>query len=238
MSFREILAAAAAHQGIELTGEQLAAFQRYYQILSDWNSRVNITAITEPHEVAVKHMLDSLTVLDPAKFPAACSVVDIGSGGGFPGLPLKIVRPDLKLTLLDSQNKRINFLTAVVDELGLPAVTVVHCRAEEGARQARFREKFSVAVARAVARLNVLCELCLPYVALGGWFVALKGDKYEEEVREAEAAIRRLGGKLNGVKQVSFPGYADNRAIIYLNKVKPTPSAYPRRPGIPEKKPL
>jgi 16S rRNA (guanine527-N7)-methyltransferase len=229
---------AAEDFGLKLSAAQIEAFACYNEILVSWNEKVNLTAITEPQEVAVKHMIDSLSCYDAAVFPEGCSVVDVGTGAGFPGLPLKIFRPDIKLTLLDSLNKRLLFLQDVVDKLGLEGVSLVHARAEEGGRMKGHREVYQVAVSRAVARLNVLVELCLPFVATGGYFVALKGAQFQEELGEAQRAISIMGGKVAEVKPVSLPGLADSRAVIFVRKVAPTPPAYPRKPGTPEKKPL
>ncbi len=165
-------------------------------------------------------------------------MVDVGTGAGFPGLPLKILRPDIRLTLLDSLNKRLYFLQAVVERLALRDVVFVHARAEEAGRHVGHRERYLVAVSRAVARLNVLTELCLPFVAVGGHFIALKGAQYREEVAEAAKAVAALGGRLENVKPVRLPGLEDSRAIVYISKAAPTPPSYPRRPGVPEKKPL
>lgn len=238
MTFAEHLAAAAAAYGLELTAAQQAAFAKYNDLLLAWNENVNLTAITDSREVAVKHMIDSLSCLEAAVFPPAAAVVDVGTGAGFPGLPLKIIRPDIRLTLLDSLNKRLLFLQEVVSALGLTGVNLVHARAEEAGRRPEHRERYQVATSRAVARLNVLAELCLPFVGVGGHFVALKGAQYEEELAEAARAVKTLGGEVAAVRPVSLPGLADRRAVIYINKKAATPAAYPRRPGLPEKKPL
>ncbi len=210
----------------------------YNRLLLEWNQKMNLTAITAPQEVAVKHMIDSLSCYRADIFTDGASVVDVGTGAGFPGIPLKIYRPAIQLTLLDSLNKRLNFLQTVVDSLGLDGVALVHARAEEAGQNKLYREKYQVAVSRAVARLNILCELCLPLVKTGGWFVALKGAQYEEEAREAAAALTALGGSIELVQPVSLPGLADKRAVIYIRKVAATPPGYPRKAGTPEKKPL
>ena len=188
--FKQELRQAAESYGLPLTEEQLSRFERYYELLIEWNQKMNLTAITEPREVAVKHMVDSLSAYDPALFNGTVSIIDVGTGAGFPGLPLKIFCPDAKLTLMDSLNKRVNFLQTVVDELGLEGVSCVHARAEEGARMKQYREQFDLAVSRAVARLPILCEYCLPFVKRGGHFLALKGRAYAEEVEEAAKAIK------------------------------------------------
>lgn len=237
-NFQEMLAAAAAEYGLTLSGAQLAAMDTYYRLLVEWNQKMNLTAITQPEEVAVKHMVDSLSCYEPDIFSPGVSLIDVGTGAGFPGLPLKIYQQDIALTLMDSLNKRLNFLQEVIGQLGLTGVTTVHARAEEGGRQKQHREVYQLAVSRAVARLNVLCELCLPFVKPGGWFVALKGAQYEEEVSQAAAAITKLGGKVENIKPVALPGLTDKRAVIYIKKVAVTPASYPRKAGTPEKKPL
>lgn len=238
MSFTESLQQAAGEFGIMLTEGQLAGFTAYYELLVEWNEKMNLTAITEPREVAVKHMIDSLSCLDSEVLPFNCSLIDVGTGAGFPGLPLKIMRPDIRLTLLDSLNKRMNFLKEVVDRLALQNVSFIHGRAEEAGRMKEHRGRYQAASARAVARLNVLCELCLPFVQVNGYFIAQKGAQYQEELTEAQNAIRVLGARPAKVTPVKLPGLDDIRAVIYLQKVKPTPPEYPRRAGTPEKKPL
>jgi len=238
MTFTEAIEKAAAAYGCSLCPEQMQAFTLYYELLVDWNTRINLTAITEPEQVAVKHMIDSVSCHDPAVFFAGARVIDVGTGAGFPGLPLKIFQPDLRLTLLDSLNKRVKFLQTVADALVLQDIAVIHARAEEGARNKAYREMFDVAVSRAVARLPVLCEYCLPFVKVGGYFVALKGMQYEAEAEEAKKSIFLLGGKVEAIRPVKLPGLDDIRAVIYIKKIKKTPAVYPRKAGTPEKNPL
>ena len=236
--FKALLAQASIEYGLILSDSQLAAMEVYYQLLIEWNKKINLTAITQPQEVAVKHIIDSLSCYQEDIFSGDTRVIDVGTGAGFPGIPLKIYRPDIKLTLMDSLNKRLLFLQTVTETLGLQDVELVHARAEEGGKGRQYREKFQIAVSRAVARLNILCELCLPFVRTGGWFIALKGAQYEEEVAEAARAIAILGGAIERVEPVNLPGITDKRAVIYIKKIAATPSEYPRRPGTPEKKPL
>lgn len=238
MSFATYLQQAAATSGYKLSEEQIHQFDIYYQLLIEWNQKMNLTAITEPAEVAVKHMVDSLSAFAEELFFAGASVADVGTGAGFPGVPLKLFRPDLQLTLIDSLQKRLNFLMAVIEATRMEAVQTLHYRAEEAGQKKELREAFDFVTSRAVARLPVLCELCLPLVKIGGYFVALKGAQYEDELIEAERALRVLGAEVAQVKQVRLPGLEDVRAVIYLKKVKATPAAYPRRAGLPEKKPL
>ena len=238
MVFKIFLQQAACDYGIQLTDKQLDELTVYYQLLIEWNEKINLTAITDPQEVAVKHMIDSLSCYEHQYFPSGCHVIDIGTGAGFPGLPLKIYRPDICLTLFDSLKKRLTFLQQVVSDLKLSETTMIHARAEEGGRKRELREQYDVVLSRAVARLNVLSELCLPFVKVGGYFIALKGAQYESERAEAEQAVAMLGGKIVAVKPVKLPGLDDKRAIIYIRKEHHTPATYPRKAGIPEKKPL
>ncbi|MGN0950657.1 MAG: 16S rRNA (guanine(527)-N(7))-methyltransferase RsmG [Mitsuokella sp.] len=236
--FQEEMKKAAAGYGLTLSEEQLRQFTRYYELLIEWNEKMNLTAITEEHEVAVKHMVDSLTAYDTSLFQDGVSVIDVGTGAGFPGLPLKIFCPGIKLTLMDSLNKRVKFLQTVVTELGLQNVECVHARAEEGARNQKYREQFDIAVSRAVARLPILCEYCLPFIKKGGHFLALKGRAYAEEAEEAKKAIKVMGGSHTEVREVHLPDLEDKRAIIIVTKTMPTPKAYPRKAGTPAKNPL
>jgi 16S rRNA (guanine527-N7)-methyltransferase len=238
MNFLEEMKQASSQYGLVLAERQFDLFDKYFELLVEWNKRMNLTAITDAREVAVKHMIDSLSCYEEPYFPAGCTVADVGSGAGFPGIPLKIFRPDIKLTLLDSLQKRLTFLETAVHELSLSDVQMVHIRAEEAGRQKIFRQKFTVVVSRAVARLNVLCEFCLPLVAVGCCFIALKGAQYAGEAEEAGRAVAVLGGKVARIKKVHLPGMEDVRAVIYIDKQAETPAGYPRRTGLPEKKPL
>lgn len=236
--FQKFMAQAAEAAGLQIDDNQLQQFTRYYELLIEWNEKMNLTAITEPQEVAVKHMVDSLTALETGLFAEGATVIDVGTGAGFPGLPLKIYRPDLKITLMDSLQKRVGFLEAVAEELGLTGLNCVHARAEEGARNKAYREKFDIAVSRAVAALPVLAEYTLPFVKKGGYLVALKGAKYAEEAEAAGRALSLLGGAAPECLAVQLPGLEDKRAIVTVKKIKPTPKAYPRKAGTPTKKPL
>jgi 16S rRNA (guanine527-N7)-methyltransferase len=236
--FRNVLARAADEYSLVLTGEQLADFTTYFEMLVEWNQKINLTAITDPTEVAVKHMIDSLSCFDKDIFKQGARIIDVGTGAGFPGLPLKIFRPDLKLTLFDSLNKRILFLKAVAEQLGIHDIQFVHSRAEDGGRNKQFREQYDIAVSRAVAKLNVLSEFCLPFVAVGGFFIALKGSQYSEEIKTSTEALRQLGGEIAKIQNVKLPGLDDVRAVVYIKKIKRTLPIYPRRPGAVEKNPL
>ena len=238
MEFRDELREAAKAYGTPIDAEQTERFNKYYELLLEWNEKINLTAITNPKEVAVKHVVDSLSAFDPSLFHENVHVIDVGTGAGFPGLALKIYYPSMKIVLLDSLQKRINFLKNVVSELGLSDVDCVHARAEEAGRQKEYREQFDVVLARAVARLSVLAEYTLPFARVGGVLLALKGARYMEEMEEAEKAAHILGGGKPVARAVKLPGLDDGRAIVRIDKNAPTPAAYPRKSGTPEKKPL
>lgn len=201
-------------------------FEQYYNLLIEWNEKINLTAITKPEEVAVKHFEDSLSVLKYVDIKENAKIIDIGTGAGFPGIPLKIVRDDINLTLLDSLNKRLVFLQNVCNEINISAQTL-HSRAEESSRKAEYREKYDFAFSRAVAQLNLLSELCLPYVKKSGCFVAMKGPDVREELKNAEKAIEVLGGKVKEIKEFNL---SDNsgRTLVVIEKIKNTPEKYPR----------
>ena len=236
MTFAEILAARGAEAQLSFTEEQLAQFTRYYELLVETNKVMNLTAITEPEEVAVKHMVDSLLAYEDGM--QGKTLVDVGTGAGFPGVPLKIYCPSLRVTLVDSLGKRLRFLEQVIDELGLKGIRCEHLRAEDAGRSKKHREQYDYVTARAVARLSVLSEYCLPLAKKGGQFIALKGSRFAEEIDEGEAAVKILGGKIISAEPVKLPGLDDGRAIIKIAKIKATPAQYPRKAGTPEKQPL
>lgn len=221
----------------KLDDEMLQRFEIYFKLLVEWNEKMNLTAITDEHGVAVKHFADSLTLYNFVDVKKNASIIDVGTGAGFPGVVLKIARPDIKLTLLDSLNKRLTFLDTVLNNTGLDS-ELVHSRAEEGGKNKLYREKFDIAVSRAVARLNVLCEYCLPYVKVGGLFVAMKGPNADEELDGAENALKLLGGKVEKVHKFNLPCDEGERTIIVIKKVKPTPKQYPRISGKIKSQPL
>ncbi|CAM3631024.1 16S rRNA (guanine(527)-N(7))-methyltransferase RsmG [Marinicrinis lubricantis] len=225
-------------KGLDVSAEQLEQFELYYRILVEWNEKMNLTGITERAEVYEKHFFDSLTPAFEMDFTGEMKVIDIGSGAGFPGIPLKIMFPQLSLTILDSLNKRIQFLHHVVSELRLTDVQCVHGRAEEYGRNIAFRDRYDVAFARAVARLSVLNEFCLPFVREGGTFISMKGSQADEEISEAEFSIKVLGAKLDRTITLTLPIEKSVRSIILIRKVKGTPGKYPRKPGLPLKQPL
>ncbi len=237
MEFAEILAAKGAEADLKFSPIQLEQFNKYYTMLIETNKVMNLTAITEPEEVAVKHIIDSLMAYDEKLFPGK-TLADVGTGAGFPGIPLKIYCPSLRVTLIDSLGKRLKFLEAVIAELGLENISCEHLRAEDAGRNKKFREHFDLVTARAVARLSVLAEYCLPLVKKDGYFIALKGSKFVEEIEEGRVAVKILGGKLLSAEEVKLPGLDDGRAIVRISKIKVTPGQYPRKAGTPEKQPL
>lgn len=230
--------------GIELSDKQLEQFNTYYELLIKWNEVMNLTAITEFEDVCKLHFVDSVSACKYFDFTASdYSLIDIGTGAGFPGIPLKIVFPELKITLFDSLNKRLNFLNEVIDQLGLNesgSIITLHGRAEDFASTKKYslRETFDIAVSRAVANMSTLCEYCLPYVKVGGNFIAFKSEKASEELSKAKGAIHLLGGKLISSNEFSLPDSDINRTICIVNKVEPTSKKYPRKAGVPSKNPL
>lgn len=217
-----------------IRGEKSGQFKSFFSLLTEYNARFNLTAITEEEEVYEKHFLDS--VAGESLFPKNARVLEVGSGAGFPSLPLKIFRDDLSFTLVESTGKKCEFLKTAVKELGLDGVTVVNGRAEELAHNSLYREQFDACCARAVARLNTLSEYCLPFIRVGGGFVAYKGD-LDEELQEGKNAIFKLGGKTKEVYRYTLSN-GDKRSLILINKIKPTPAAYPRGQGRERKQPL
>lgn len=223
---KEQLHLLAMHYNIELDEAALERFDKYAEILTEWNSFMNLTAITEPDEIIKKHFIDSLSVLTAVHIPEGASLIDVGTGAGFPGIPLLIARTDLKVTLLDSTNKRLEFIKAVLETIGLEA-KVVHMRAEEAGKNPDFREKYDFATARAVANLRDLSEYCLPFVKKGGYFLSMKGAKAEDEIPPAKKAIHILGGEIED--KIGFDiGEVGERMIVKIKKISQTPTKYPR----------
>lgn len=215
---------------ITLTENQYEQFQKYFELLVEWNEKMNLTAITDESGVALKHFADSLSLLNFVDIPQKSTLADVGTGAGFPGVVLKIARPDIKLTLIDSLNKRLVFLNEVCSQLGIDA-ELIHSRAEDGARDEKLRESFDFVASRAVARMNVLSEYCLPYVKVGGAFCAMKGAQANEEFKESLNAINTLGGKLENKYFFELPENGGERAIAVVRKVRSTPQKYPRQSG-------
>jgi 16S rRNA (guanine527-N7)-methyltransferase len=234
---RNILIQGAVEYGLKLTESDIGAFSLYYRLLEEKNRVINLTTITGENEVAELHFLDSLALMPLGSF-AGKTVIDVGSGAGFPGFPMKIVERSMRLTSLDAQQKRVGFLEELRDALTLTGVDCVHMRAEEAARSPRFRDAFDFAVSRAVARLNILSELCLPFVRVGGAFIAMKSTDSDEEIKEAENAFGALGAVLEKVSDYRIPGTDVTHRAVVIRKITPTPDEYPRRFAKIEKKPL
>lgn len=223
---------------IQLTEEQYKQFDEYYEMLVEWNKVMNLTGITEYEEVNEKHFVDSISIVKSVDMNKVTSVIDIGTGAGFPGIPLKIVFPHLKITLLDSLNKRINFLNAVIEKIGLEDIETIHGRAEDFARKPEYREQYDLCVSRAVANLSTLSEYCLPFVKIGGQFVSYKSGEIETELKEAKTAISVLGGKTSDTIKFQLPGSDISRSFVKIKKVKSTGKKFPRKAGLAAKEPI
>lgn len=224
--------------GVELNEKQLSQFLRYYEMLIDWNEKINLTAITEFEEVLKKHFLDSISIGRLLIQDESVSILDIGTGAGFPGIPIKIAFPDTKVTLLDSLNKRVIFLNEVIKELSLDNIMALHGRAEDFAKKEDMREQFDFCVSRAVANLSSLSEFCLPYVKVGGTFISYKSEKAKEELEASKNAISILGGGNVKTDEFLLPGTDFKRTFVIIEKTKVTPKKYPRKAGTPVKQPL
>lgn len=224
--------------GIKLNEKQIKQFLTYYEMLVEWNSFMNLTAITEFEDVMKKHFIDSISLIKAYDISKPVNVIDVGTGAGFPGLALKIAYPNLKITLLDSLNKRIQFLNEVIQKLQLEEITTIHGRAEDYSKREEYREKFDLCVSRAVANLSTLSEYCLPYVKKGGYFVSYKSEKVSEEIIIAENAIKILGGIIDRQVEFYLPKSDIYRNLFVIKKVENTPKKYPRKAGLPSKEPL
>lgn len=238
MKYFNMLKEACENEGLNFNEKIYNNFIEYKSLIKEWNEKINLTAITEDEEIIKKHFIDSIKVF---KFPyvkEAKKIIDIGTGGGFPGIPMKIMKSDSSIVLLDSLNKRINFLNEVIDKLELEDIKTIHGRAEDFAQKAEYREGFDIAVSRAVANLTVLLEFCLPYVKVGGYFVALKGPSIEDEIRDAKVALRVLGGTIEEVIEVDIADSDLKHNLLVVKKVKETPKKYPRKAGTANKSPI
>ncbi len=234
--FEEILNKYLKEINIELKKEQTEKFYKYMNLLLEWNEKINLTAITEPEEVILKHFVDSLTI---SKYiEKGSKLLDMGTGAGFPGIPLKILREDIEITLADSLNKRINFLNEVIKELKLEKIETVHARAEEFGKNKKYREKFDIATSRAVANLSTLSEYLIPLVRVNGKVICMKGSDVKEEVEMAKKAIEILGGKIEQEESFNLPNSDMKRNLVIIKKIKNTPTKYPRKPGMPAKDPI
>ena len=233
---KQLLLDGAKELGINLTETQLNQFIMYKSLLQEWNEKMNLTAIIEPEEIILKHFIDSITILKQIKDGE--TLVDVGTGAGFPGIPLSIMNSTLKITLVDSLNKRLIFLQEVINQLNLENVEIVHARAEEFGQNKKYREKFDIATSRAVANLSTLSEYLIPLVKIDGKVISMKASAAQEEINEAKNAIKILGGKIEKIDEFNLPQSDIGRTVIVMKKEKKTPSKYPRKPGIPSKEPI
>lgn len=233
-----ILEKKAESLSIVLDDKQIRQFEQYYHILVEWNKVMNLTAITEYEEVVEKHFIDSLSIVKVMDLTTIDTVIDIGTGAGFPGIPLKIAFPHLKVTLLDSLNKRIKFLNKVIEELELDNIEAIHGRAEDYAKQPKYREQYDLCVSRAVANLATLSEYCLPYVKVDGLFVPYKSGEIDDELNNSKRAVEILGGKIEDVVKFQLPETDIGRSFVKIHKTKETKKKYPRKAGMPSKEPL
>lgn len=245
MSKEEHLSFLSKKLNIDLSKEQIDAFLKYYELLIEWNEKINLTAITDFEDVCLKHFVDSMSIVnafssfeDAETFFSGKTLIDVGTGAGFPGVCLKIIFPKLHITLMDSLDKRIKFLNEVITSLSLNNISTVHARVEDAARTAEFREQFDFSTARAVASLPVLSEYCLPFVKQGGFFIAYKSEKVLEEISLSANALSLLGGNIESEYSFSLPDSDLQRTILFIRKENKTPDKYPRKAGTPSKKPL
>ncbi|MVX66873.1 16S rRNA (guanine(527)-N(7))-methyltransferase RsmG [Clostridium chromiireducens] len=238
MNFYDLMSKSSEEVGLQLSKEQYEKFIDYMKLLQEWNEKINLTAITEDEEIIKKHFIDSIKAFKRKEFKNAANLIDVGTGAGFPGLPIAIMKNDIKITLLDSLNKRVNFLNNVVTKLGLSNVETIHSRAEDGARNNQLREKFDIATSRAVANMSVLSELCLPYVRVGGNFIALKGPSVDQEIKDSLNAIGVLGGELIDICEINIEETELRHNLVVVKKIKECPKAYPRKAGLITKNPL
>lgn len=238
MDLKNMLKEGSSQLGIDLDQKQIDQFMKYKEILLEWNQKMNLTAIEDDKEIIIKHFLDSISCSKSEVIVNSGRVIDVGTGAGFPGIPLKIIFPNIELTLLDSLNKRIGFLKEVGNQLGINDIEYVHGRAEDVGQNKNYREKFDFAVARAVAPLNILLEYCLPFVKVGGYFICQKGSKLIEEMEESKVALKVLGAEV--IKQIEVPlPFSDiSHNIVIIRKIKQTSTKYPRKAGKPSKEPI
>ena len=222
--------------GVRFLVEQAEQFFDYMNLLIEWNEKINLTAITDPEEIILKHFIDSITILKEIEDNS--KIVDVGTGAGFPGIPLSIMNPSLKITLVDSLNKRLIFLQEVVNKLGLKNIEIVHARAEEFGQNKKYREKFDISTSRAVANLSTLSEYLIPLVKVGGKVISMKASEAQEEINDAKKAIEVLGGSIEKVEEFNLPQSDIGRTVIIIRKNKQTPNKYPRKPGTPSKEPI
>jgi 16S rRNA (guanine(527)-N(7))-methyltransferase GidB len=237
MDYKKKLCDAIQNLNLEIDNKQSEKFLRYMDLLLEWNEKINLTAITDKNEIIIKHFADSLSILSIMQIKNQ-NVIDIGSGAGFPGVPLKILRPDINLTLIDSLAKRIKFLQTVKNNLGLENLNCIHARAEEFVKTDDNRENYDLCVSRAVANLSILCEICLPFVKIGGYFVAYKGSEIKSEIKIAKSAIDKLGASISDIKKITLPYSNITHSLIFVRKLSHTPLKYPRVYAKISKRPL
>ena len=223
---------------IQYNDEQIEQFRSYYELLTEWNKKINLTAITGYEDVVRKHFIDSILICSLLDLNKDIRIIDVGTGAGFPGIPIKILNPDCRIVLLDSLNKRVRFLETVVDELGLENVECIHGRAEDVSREKKYRASFDLSVSRAVANLSTLCEYCIPFLKKGGMFVSYKSDKADDEINGSENAVRTLGSEITSVKEITLPETDIVRKFVMITNIKQVSNIYPRKAGIPAKDPL
>lgn len=234
--FRKELVEKALKIRIELSEHQIEQFYIYMKLLTEWNEKINLTAIIEPKEIILKHFIDSLTI--SSQIQQSITIADIGSGAGFPGIPLKIVNPEKELVLIDSLSKRVNFLNEVIKKCNINGITAIHARVEEIGHNSKYRGQFDVTTSRAVAKLNVLLEYMMPLVKLGGKCICLKGPNIDDEIEESKKALNILGGEISKIEKINLPDSDNKRTIIEVLSVKQLPNKYPRKPGTPTSSPL
>ena len=238
MELLDMLVKGAEDLGVSLDETACSRFMTYQKLLLEWNEKMNLTAITEEKEIIIKHFLDSISLLAYLDMKENTSLLDLGTGAGFPGLPLLIARPDFSLSLLDSLQKRLTFLQQVSQALELPSVSCLHGRAEDLGKDPLYRESFDICVSRAVAPFPILCEWCLPFVRVGGLFAAMKGPDVVKELSQTERAVEVLGGEIKSMKKVTLPFSDITHTIIFIKKLRQTPTQYPRKPGVAKKNPI
>ena len=232
---KTILKELAEQININLSNKMIEQFFIYKDLLKEWNEKINLTAITDDEEIIIKHFIDSLTIVK--YIPQNAKIIDVGTGAGFPGIPIKIARPDVEVVLLDSLNKRINFLNEVIEKTNISGIETIHSRAEDAGNNKKYREKFDISTARAVANMSTLLEYCTPFLKENGKFICMKAEA-TEEIKEAEKAIKALNMQLEDIEEFKLPKLEANRTVIILKKIKSTPTKYPRKAGIPSKEPI
>lgn len=238
MEYFDIMNTASLDVNLAFDEEIYNKFIQYKDMIKQWNEKINLTAIVEDEQIVKKHFIDCIKIFKCSPLKEAKNIIDIGTGAGFPGIPIKIIKSDINVVLLDSLNKRINFLNEVINIIELKNISTIHGRAEDFSRKLEYREKSDVAVSRAVANLAVLSELCIPYVKVGGYFVAMKGPSVEEEIKDGKGAVSILGGKIEDIIKIEIEDSDLNHNLVVIKKVKETPKAYPRKAGTAIKKPL